>query len=83
MSPGGSTLIRSIPDRHSLSPSSFTRRPLGFSYESLSLVGRRRAYHSSADVSEWEGRSSSPVVRHLRRGICEPPNLTTYLLVQA
>src|SRR5271165_381028 len=45
MSPGGSTLIRSIPDRHSLSPSSFTRRPLGFSYESLSLVGRRRAYH--------------------------------------
>ena len=33
----------------------------------------------SADVPGWEGRSSSPVVRHLRRGNCEPRNLTTCL----
>src|SRR4051812_31088556 len=30
-----------------------------------------------------EGRSCSPVVRHLRRGMLEPPDLTTHLLVQA
>ena len=40
MSPGGSTLIRPITDRRSLPPSSFTRRPVSFPYESLSLAGR-------------------------------------------
>src|SRR6516165_12273827 len=77
ISPGGSTLIRSITDRLSLPPSSFTRRPVSSSYESLSLAGGRRAYHVSSICPGWEGRSSSPVVRHLRRGIDEPPDLTT------
>src|SRR5271157_1089449 len=77
ISPGGSTLIRSITDRHSLSPSSFTRRPIGFSYESLSLAGKTTGLPRFADVPRWEGRSSPPVVRHLRRGTDEPPSLTT------
>src|SRR5436190_10516443 len=54
MSPGGSTLIRSITDRLSLPPSSFTRRPVSFPYESLSLAGRRRAYHVSSICPGWE-----------------------------
>src|SRR3954447_6460373 len=50
LSPAGSTPIRSITGRHWLSPSSFPRRPVGCSCESLSLVagatvGGRRAYH--------------------------------------
>src|SRR5262249_36827997 len=83
ISPGGSTPIRSITGRRSRSPSSFTRRLMGSSRESLSLAGRRRAYHVPPMCLGGEGRSSSPVVRHLRRGNCEPPNLTTCLLAQA
>ena len=30
-----------------------------------------------------EGRRFSPVVLHLRQGMRQPPDLTTYLLVQA
>src|SRR5881398_2118834 len=54
ISPGGSTLIRSIADRLSLPPSSFTRRPISSPYESLSLAGGRRAYHVSSICPRWE-----------------------------
>src|SRR5436305_673713 len=77
ISPVGSTLIRSVTDRRSLPPSSSTRRPIGSSCESLSLAGGRRAYHVSPICRGGEGRSYPPVVRHLRRGIDEPSNLTT------
>src|SRR3954454_1862369 len=77
ISPDGSTLIWSVTDQPSLSPSSFTRRLIGFSCESLSLAGRRRVYHVSPICRGGEGRSYSPVVRHLRREIDEPSNLTT------
>src|SRR5260370_37862907 len=88
MSPGGSTPIRSITERRWLSPSSFTRRLLGCSCESLSRVaeattGRRRAYHVPPMPRCGLGRTSPPVVRRLRRRSSEPPGLTTYLLVQA
>src|SRR3954447_4853550 len=55
ISPGGSTLIWSVTDQPSLSPSSFTRRPVGSSCESLSLAGRRRAYHVSPICRGWDG----------------------------
>ena len=57
--------------------------PLGLLLRVAFPCGETTGLPRSADVSQWEGRSASPVVRHLRRGICEPPNLTTYLLVQA
>ena len=67
MLPGGSTPIRPITDRPSLAPSSFTRRPIGFSCESLSLAGRRRAYHVPPMCTVWVrsrlsagGASSAP-----------------------
>src|SRR3982751_5380239 len=41
------------------------------------LRGRRRAYHVSPICRGGEGRSYPPVVRHLRREIDEPSNLTT------
>ena len=56
MSPGGSTPIRSITDRRSLPPSSFTRRPIGSSCESLSLAGRTTGLPRFADMPGW-GRS--------------------------
>ena len=37
------------------------------------MRGGRRAYHVSSMCPRWEGRSSSPVVRHLRRGIRRAP----------
>src|SRR6516164_7280462 len=45
--------------------------------------GRQRAYHVPPMYQCGLGRASPPVVRHLRRGSSEPPDLTTYLLVQA
>src|SRR4051794_4671964 len=77
ISPDGSTLIWSVTDQPSLSPSSFTRRPISVSDESLSLAGRRRAYPVSPRCRGGEGRSYPPVVRHLRRAIDEPSNRTT------
>ena len=81
------TPIRSMTDRPSLAPSSCTRRPPGSPCGSLSQqavrLGRRRAYHVPSLLRCGEGRASPPVVRQLRRGSSEPPNLTTYLLVQA
>src|SRR5262249_61148569 len=41
------------------------------------LRGGRRAYHVPPMCLGGEGRSSSPVVRHLRRWSSEPPDLTT------
>jgi hypothetical protein len=75
--------IRSITERPLLFPSSFTRRLIGFSCESLSLAGRRRAYHVSPLLQCGLGRVSPPVARRLRWRSSEPPDLATYLLVQA
>jgi hypothetical protein len=79
--------IRSITGRPSLVPSSFTRCPVGSSYGFLSggvRTGGQRAYHvPQAEHTGGLGRVSSPVVRHLRRGSSEPPDLTTCLLAQA
>jgi hypothetical protein len=55
MSPGGSTPVRPVNGRHSLSPPSFTRRPVGSSRESPSLVGRTTGLPRSADVPRWVG----------------------------
>jgi hypothetical protein len=77
------TPIRSITERHSLAPSSLTRRLVGFSCESLSRMGRRRAYHVPPLSLCGLGRVSPPVVHRLRWRSSEPPDLTTYLLVQA
>src|SRR5262245_48373355 len=46
-------------------------------------LGKRRAYHVPPVSRCGWGRASPPVVRQLRRGSSEPPDLTTYLLVQA
>lgn len=87
MLPRGSTPIRPITGRPSLAPSSCTRRPQGFPCELLSRravpLGRRRAYHVPPVSQGGLGRASAPVVRRLRRRSSEPPDLTTYLLVQA
>src|SRR4051794_1244855 len=87
MSPDGSTPIRPITGRPSLAPSSLTRRPIGAPCDALSprLVprGRRRAYHVPLVYRCGLGRASPPVARHLRRRSSEPPDLATYLLVQA
>ena len=78
------TPIRAIIDRHSLSPSSFTRSPIGSSYDSLSLSGGLRAYHvASLKSLRGLGPASTPVARHPRRVSSQHPDLATYLLVQA
>jgi hypothetical protein len=51
--------------------------------EPPSLAGKRRAYHVPSLSLCGLGRASPPVVRQLRRRSSEPPDLTTYLLVQA
>jgi len=48
-----------------------------------SRTGRRRAYHVAPLSPCGLGRASPPVVPQLRRRSSEPPDLTTYLLVQA
>src|SRR5262245_57029271 len=83
MSPEGSTPIRPITGRHSLPPSSFTRSPIGSSYDSLSLAGGLRAYHVASLEPRGLGPASTPVARHPRRVSSEHPDLATYLLVQA
>jgi len=83
------TPIRPITGRHSLPPSSFTCCPVGAPCGLLSLdpigygTGRTTGLPRSADVPEWIGRISTPVARHLRRRSSGPPDLATYLLVQA
>jgi hypothetical protein len=91
LSPWGdvATPIRPITGRHSLPPSSFTCCPVGSPCGSLSLdpighgAGETTGLPRSADVPEWLGRISTPVARHLRRRSSGPPDLATYLLVQA
>jgi hypothetical protein len=83
MLPLGAIPIRPVTGRPSLAPSSFTRRPISISCEQLSLAGRRRAYHVPPLSPCGLGRASPPVVRRLRQRSSEPPDLTTYLLVQA
>ncbi len=77
------TPIQPITGRHSLSPRSFTRSPIGSSYDSLSLAGGLRAYHVALLKQHGLGPASTPVARHLRRVSSEHPDLATYLLVQA
>ena len=48
LSRGAWTPIRLMTRRPSLPPSSFTRRPIGLPYGSLTLLGERRAYHVPA-----------------------------------
>jgi hypothetical protein len=78
-----STPIRPITGRHWLAPRSSTRSPIGSSYDSLSLAGGLRAYHVASLKPRGLGPASTPVARQLRRGSSEPPDLATYLLVQA
>jgi len=77
------TPIRPVTGRRSLPPSSFTRSPIGSSYDSLSLSGGLRAYHVAPLRRRGLGRASTPVARHPRRLSSEHPDLATYLLVQA
>jgi hypothetical protein len=78
------TPIRPITGRPSLSPSSFTRCPVGSPRGSLSpppLVygaGRTTGLPRSADVPEWPGRISKSVAHHLRRRSSGFPDLATY-----
>jgi hypothetical protein len=73
------TPIRPITGRPSLAPSSFTRNPIGRSYDLPTLTGGLRAYHVAPRKPRGLGRASTPVARHLRRGSSEPPDLATYL----
>src|SRR5262249_24683819 len=83
MSLGGSTPIRPITGRPSLAPSSSTRRLISSSCELPSLTGRRRVYHVPSRSLCGLGRASPPVAQQLRRRSSEPPDLATYLVVQA
>ena len=77
------TPIRPITGRPSLPPSSFTRSPIGGSYDPPTPRGGLRAYHVAPLKPHGLGPASTPVARHLRRRSSEPPDLATYLLVQA
>src|SRR5262249_5033253 len=76
-------LIGPATGRPSLPPSSFTRSPMGSPCGSLSPKGGLWAYHVAPLNPRGLGPASTPVARHLRRGSSEPPDLATYLLVQA
>jgi hypothetical protein len=77
------TPIRPATGRPSLPPSSSTRSPIGSPYGSLSPRGGLRAYHVAPPKPHGLGPASTAVARRLRRGSSEPPDLATYLLVQA
>ena len=66
-----------------LSPSSFTRSPIGSPYDSLSLAGELRVYHVASLKPRGLDPASTPVARHLRWGSSKPPDLATCLLAQA
>jgi len=74
--------IRLLPPPLPAAPSA----PLAVCFPSTPLVygaGETTGLPRSADVPEWKGRISTPVARHLRRRSSVPPDLATYLLVQA
>src|SRR5260370_26120835 len=75
--------IRSITERLLLAPSSSTRRLVSFACERLSLAGKRRAGLVSPLLPCGLGRVSPPVARRLSWRSSEPPDLATYLFVQA
>src|SRR5262249_17504327 len=80
------TPLRPITGRLSLAPSSSTRCPSRASYDSpccLEAAGQRAYHVPQVKHTGGLGRVSAPVVRHLRRGSSEPPDLTTCLLAQA
>lgn len=79
-----STPIRPITERFSLSPSSFTRNPIGSPYDLLSLSGQVTGLPRSAYIpSVGLGAVFPPVVLHLRQRNRKSLILSTYLLVQA
>jgi hypothetical protein len=58
--------IPGITPRHSLSPTSFTRNPMGSPCGSLSPKGGLRAYHVPRKYPSRLGSAPTPVARHLR-----------------
>ncbi|WP_207681262.1 hypothetical protein [Desulfonema magnum] len=61
------TRIRTVTARHSLSPTSFTRIPVGLPCGSLSPKGEIRAYHVSHKyLTDRLGSALTPVALHLR-----------------
>ena len=79
MLPHGSIPLHLITRRPSLAPSSFTRRPIGLPYGSLSLPGERRAYHVPPMYTHGLGLTSTPGGLHLRPVTLEHRFLTPYL----
>ena len=80
----GSTLIRPIPGRHSLPPSSSARHPIS----NLLAEGLPReeddgltTFHGC--TTDGLGSASPPMARQRRQGNREPLHLAIYLLVQA
>ena len=80
----GSTLIRPIPGRHSLPPSSSARHPIS----NLLAEGLPReeddgltTFHGC--TTDGLGSASPPMARQRRQGNGEPLHLAIYLLVQA
>ena len=63
MLPRGSTAIHFITKWPSLAPPSPTRRPVSSPYGSLSLTGRRRAYHVPHADPNGLGPAFSPMAR--------------------
>jgi len=78
--PEGSTPIRPITGRRSLSPRSFTRRPVGGPHGPLSPHGESDGL-TTFRISDFVGRVE-PLCRwllHLRRATSGRPHLATYL----
>src|SRR5262249_36209005 len=72
--PGGSTPIRSITERRSLPPSSFTRRPIGDRLAASLPQGEDDGlitFHGG--ITDGVGSASSPVARQRRQGKGDTP----------
>jgi len=86
LSRGAITPILPITGRHSLSPPSPTRRPIGSPYSSLSQIERETygltTFRTSTTLRGL-GSASLPRVQHLRQVRHKHLYLTLYLLVQA
>ena len=61
-----------------LAPASPTCRPIGLSYDALSLAGGRQVYHVPRAYQSGEGPALTPVVQHLREETAKFLDLTTY-----
>src|SRR5262245_19650126 len=70
--------LRLLPDPLPAAPKSFVRAAFPPSLPRGGREGgRATGLPRCAEVTRSQGRSSSPVVQHLRRGKLEPPDLTT------